>query len=191
MKKRSGFTLIELLIVIGLIAILAGVVFVALDPFTRFRDARNARRNADVASIASAVRVNQVDIGGRYMYGLRTANSPTTFTGPANAWGGTFQNNNIVLGETYMIAVATGTTDGSPLCNTGCAGVAGVTSISHCVNIAPLVTGGYLGSLPRSPAGAQGWGGSYSGYYLRVNGNSSLTVGACDVEGGAAIQVTR
>jgi len=191
MKKRGGFTLIELLIVIGLIAILAGVVFVALDPFTRFRDARNSRRNADVASIASAVRVNQVDIGGRYMYGLRTGNIPTTI--PVNPlwgspWGGTSENNSIVLGQTYMIATATGTTDGTPACNTGCATV---TSPSHCVNLGPLVNGGYLGTLPRSPAGTQSWAGNYSGYYLKVNTNSSLTVGACDVEGGATIEVTR
>ena len=40
--SKKGFTLIELLIVIAIIAVLAGAVFVALDPLTRFRDARNA-----------------------------------------------------------------------------------------------------------------------------------------------------
>jgi type IV pilus assembly protein PilA len=164
MKKRAGFTLIELLIVIGLIAILAGVVFVALDPFTRFRDARNSRRSADVASFASAVRVNQVDIGGRYMWALR---SPQ-----------------ITAGETYQISNATTTT----ACNTNCSAV---TDADNCVNMQPLASSGYLGSVPVSPNGSNAWSGAYTGYYLRVNANSSLTVGACDVEGGSAIQVTR
>ena len=44
MEKRRGFTLIELLVVIAIISILAVVVFVALDPVTRFQDARDSRR---------------------------------------------------------------------------------------------------------------------------------------------------
>lgn len=66
MQKKSlrGFTLIELLIVIAIIAILAAVVFVALDPASRFQKARDARRQSDVESIAAAIVTYQVDNDG-------------------------------------------------------------------------------------------------------------------------------
>ncbi len=63
-KNNKGFTLIELLVVIAIIAILATVVFVALDPATRFADSRNSRRWNDVNSILTAVHQCIVDNEG-------------------------------------------------------------------------------------------------------------------------------
>jgi prepilin-type N-terminal cleavage/methylation domain-containing protein len=62
--KKQGFTLIEMLVVIGIIATLATVVFVALDPAKRFADARNSRRWGDVNSILTAVHECIIDNGG-------------------------------------------------------------------------------------------------------------------------------
>jgi len=75
--KRQGFTLIELLLVIGIIAILAVAVFVALDPAKRFADSRNARRTSDVETILSAVHQYLIDNKGVFPEGfpLLTANS--------------------------------------------------------------------------------------------------------------------
>ena len=64
---KKGFTLIELLIVIAIIAILAGVIFVTLDPLTRFQDARDATRWSDVTAVLDAVKLDQVDNGGSYV----------------------------------------------------------------------------------------------------------------------------
>ncbi|MCD4761647.1 type II secretion system GspH family protein, partial [bacterium] len=66
LKKQQGFTLIELLIVIGVIAILAALAFVALNPLARFQDARNAERWSDVNAILGAIKLDQVDNGGTY-----------------------------------------------------------------------------------------------------------------------------
>lgn len=71
-NSQKGFTLIELLVVIAIIAILATVVFVALDPVTRFADARNSRRWSDVNSILTAVHQYIVDNNGALPAGLDT-----------------------------------------------------------------------------------------------------------------------
>lgn len=63
-KQLKAFTLIELLLVIGIIAVLAVVVFVALDPAKRFADARDARRVTDVETILSAVTQYTIDNKG-------------------------------------------------------------------------------------------------------------------------------
>ena len=64
MDKSKGFTLIELLVVIVIIAILAAIIFVAVDPGKRFGDARDARRRSEVVSILNAVLKYQVDNDG-------------------------------------------------------------------------------------------------------------------------------
>ena len=70
MKKQKGFTLIELLVVIGIISALTTVVFVALDPAKRFKDARNARRTTDADTIMGAVHQFIVDTGGSLPVGV-------------------------------------------------------------------------------------------------------------------------
>lgn len=72
MKTRSGFTLIEILLAIGIIAVLATVVVVSLDPISRFRDARDARRLSDIQSILSAVHQYVIDNQGAFPSGLDT-----------------------------------------------------------------------------------------------------------------------
>lgn len=66
LRKKQGFTLIEILLVIGIIAVLATVVIVALDPAKRFADARNARRTSDIQSILSAVHQYVIDNKGEF-----------------------------------------------------------------------------------------------------------------------------
>lgn len=158
---KKGFTLIELLIVIAIIAILAGVVFVSLDPLTRFQDARDAARWTDVTAVLSAIKVDQVDNGGGYLTNVTA----------------------LTAGTNYMIGTA------SIGCNVSACSE--VTASANCVNLTDLSTQGYLGNVPVSPNGAGTWSDSLTGYYLSRNTNGSLTVGACDAEGADPITVNR
>jgi len=68
--KKKGFTLIELLISIAVIAVVSLVIFLAIDPFDRFKDARDTRRLEDIDSLTQAVYLYQVDNGGNLPPGI-------------------------------------------------------------------------------------------------------------------------
>ncbi len=54
-KSESGFTLIEILVVIGLIALLAAVVIIAINPARQFAQGRNSQRVSNVNAILNAI----------------------------------------------------------------------------------------------------------------------------------------
>ena len=63
-KSNRGFTLIEILVVIGLIAILAAIVLVAINPARQFAQARNTQRTSNVETILNALGQNLADNKG-------------------------------------------------------------------------------------------------------------------------------
>jgi type II secretory pathway pseudopilin PulG len=63
-KYAIGFTLIELLLVIGMLAILAFIVIIAINPQKQLADMRNAKREADTKTIIDAVYQYSLDNKG-------------------------------------------------------------------------------------------------------------------------------
>jgi prepilin-type N-terminal cleavage/methylation domain-containing protein len=165
--NKRGFTLIELLIVIGILGIIAAVVFVALDPGTRFADARDSRRWTDISAIIDAIKIDQVDNGGSYV---------SAVSGLTN-------------GSVYMIGTAVTGCVPTDACDVT------VTGDATCVTLAALVTEGYIGSIPISPDNpdttTDSWDATLTGYTLSKAATGILTVAACDSENTTAIALTR
>ncbi|MFA5799763.1 MAG: prepilin-type N-terminal cleavage/methylation domain-containing protein [Candidatus Peribacteraceae bacterium] len=97
LSLRRGFTLIELLLVIGIIAILAAIVIVAINPTKQLGDARNAQRRSDVNTILNAVYQYSIDNSG---------NLPSTITGTSTEI--CKSGVNVVCGSLISLNVLTG-----------------------------------------------------------------------------------
>ncbi|MEI6191287.1 MAG: LamG-like jellyroll fold domain-containing protein [bacterium] len=60
-NKSSGFTLLEILLVIGIIAILAGIVIIAINPSKQLAQVRNSQRKSDIKQINNAITQYYID----------------------------------------------------------------------------------------------------------------------------------
>lgn len=76
LRDSKGFTLIEILLVVAIIAILAGIVIIAVNPNKQLQDAHVTQRKADVNTILNAVYQYAVDNKGS-MPGSNIPTSPT------------------------------------------------------------------------------------------------------------------
>ena len=72
-KNHKAFTLVEVLLVIVIIAILAGIVLIAINPQRQIQQANNAERDAGVQSILNAVSEYAIENRGAFPAGITTA----------------------------------------------------------------------------------------------------------------------
>jgi prepilin-type N-terminal cleavage/methylation domain-containing protein len=86
-KGQKGFTLIEILVVIGLIAILAAIVLIAINPARQFAQARNSQRTANVETILNALGQDLADHKGISSCSITASSTIGTGTGKLNLSG--------------------------------------------------------------------------------------------------------
>ena len=73
----------EVLLVVAAIAILAGIVIVALNPAKQLGDTRNAQRRSDVATILNAVHQYAIDNAGNLPTGIDSVTASSQVLGTA------------------------------------------------------------------------------------------------------------
>jgi type IV pilus assembly protein PilA len=121
--NRKGFTLLEVLLVIALIAILAGIVIVAINPVKQLAEGRNTQRRSDVSAILNAV----------YQYTINNT--------------GTIPGIDAVIATAQVIGTAaTGCDTAATItCN-------GVTTVAACLDLTSFLTPDYIVAIPKDPS---------------------------------------
>lgn len=160
---ERGFTLIELLVALTIVTILAVAVYVALNPAQRLKDAKDARRAADVDTILAAIHTSIVDSKGSLPTGL-TAGMTEQQLGT-----GALADCPAAVG-TYCSAMAT-----------------------SCVNLLPggaQNLSKYLASMPSDPGTTDNPPLS-TGYSVKVDSNGIVTIKACYTDGAAVVSASR
>ncbi len=157
MKRKKGFTLIELLIVIGIISILAAIIFVAVDPARRLGEARNAERWSSVNAILNGILKYTVDNSGIL---------PATATA-IDSDAATFQ----IIGEGGVACAAVD----------ACV-VSGLTLATSNCFASGLDTDLVDEYLPSIPFDSLTGDTNDTRYYVNRSAAGRITVGACDEE---------
>jgi type IV pilus assembly protein PilA len=158
-----GFNVIELLIVVGILGILAAIIFVAVDPAKRQRQSRNALRASDSDSVLNAILNYSRDHAGMLPPGI-----------DADAT------------SSQMIGTGADCSRGNP-----CREASGGSTVAQCLDLSTeLVAGRYLTGLPVDPLGTDlaspsfAYDAGHSGYYVQKLPNGRIEVGSCNPESG-------
>jgi type IV pilus assembly protein PilA len=156
-----GFTLIELLLVIGILAILAAIVLVAVDPAKRFSQARDARRWSEVNSLLNAILNYTTDNVGTHPAGIDGDTADSQQLGTAGSGCDVACN---VTTKTSCLDLST------PL-------------VTEYIAEIPVD--------PRGTDGTYIYDSTRTGYYVNRLGDGRILVGSCNPELVSEISVQR
>ncbi len=106
LRSQKGFTLIEILLVVAAIAILAGIVIVAINPAKQLGDTRNASRNSAVNTILNAITQYAVDNNGILPSGITASTTEICSSSVAtSSCTGLVDLSVLTIGGKYVTAI--------------------------------------------------------------------------------------
>ncbi len=100
---KGGFTLLEILLVVAGIAILAGIVIVALNPGKQLGEIKNAQRKSDVNTILNAVYQYSIDNVGTVPASITT--TPTAICTTGGTCTGIIDLSVLTTNGKYLVAM--------------------------------------------------------------------------------------
>ncbi len=156
LHRQKGFTLLEILLVVAAIAILAGIVIVALNPNKQLGDTRNAQRRSDVNAILGSVYQYVIDNNGSLPSGLDS-----------------------IEGSSQVLGTASSGLDST---------CTAVTTVAAGLDLSGVLAPTYIVAIPIDPTSGTA---ANTDYYINKDVNGRITVGACDAEQSATIEVIR
>lgn len=112
--NQSGFTLLEVLLVVAIIAILAGIVIVALNPSKQLGQSRNTQRSSDINTIVNAVYQYALDNNGTLPASITTTATEICETGSSTCTS-LVDLSVITTNEEYLTAIPV-----DPQCPSAC-----------------------------------------------------------------------
>lgn len=136
-KSVQGFTLLEVLLVVAIIAILAGIVIIAINPGKNLGDSRNSQRSADVNTILNGAYQYALDNNGTLPAGITSTSTEVCATGAASCTG-LIDLTPLTTAGKYLVSIPK-----DPQCATVCAVNGAGYKINKDVNGRLIVTAPY------------------------------------------------
>jgi len=211
-NKSSGFTLLEILLVIGIIAILAGIVIVAINPSKQLATVRNTQRKSDLKQIYNAITQYYIDNSSfpstistttlNEVCNTGAVSNTSTSTSGANCATAGLANLSVLV-PTYLVSIPTDPTGTSSLLSfiptayaattaTGTGYKVGVNTAKQVLISAPLAELGVrvvVGNVPTTVASTLG-NGLVAHYKMNDNADSYVVVDSKGSNNGTSIRKT-
>lgn len=144
----KGFTLIEITVVVAIMAMLAGVVIVAINPSKQFASARNTQRMSDLGKIQASL--NDYAVGGNGSF-------PASVTTTLQMIGTATSGCNVICGPDTLLSIINSFTDNNSATGTYTSSIKDAGASQTWTNLSWTPTAPYNKELPNTTASEIGY----------------------------------